>query len=61
MNALINALFSFFSKYIAGSKILLDYLTSLAFCDYFFNGGGWMVFMKGVLKGIYEARYGVYF
>jgi hypothetical protein len=61
MNVLINALFSFFSNYIAGSKILLDYFTSPAFFDYFFNGGGWMVFMKGVLKGIYEARYGVYF
>ncbi len=33
------------------------FLSEQAF-NYFFNEGGWLVFLRGVLRGIHIARFG---
>ncbi len=61
MNIIMKAVIDYFEMVIQGSKILIEYFFSPQGIDYFVNGGGWLVFLKGVLKGIFEARYGLPF
>lgn len=51
----------FITTLLQGTKTLAELLLSEQAIHYFFYEGGWEVFLRGVLKGITEARYGIYF
>ncbi len=58
---IIDAILSYITNLALGAKMLTEMIFSPEGMDYMINGGGWLVFLKGVLKGIIEARYGIYF
>ena len=58
MSIMINFITDYVSTMIEGSKLLADLLFSEQAIYHFFYEGGWMVFLRGILRGIHIARFG---
>ncbi|MBQ6268405.1 MAG: hypothetical protein IK080_02080 [Clostridia bacterium] len=55
---MVSALWEYAQMAIKGFPILMKMLFSEEMFNYFFYGGGWMVFFGAMAHGWHEAHYG---
>ena len=58
MSIMINYFSDLISTMFGGAKVLSELLFSDEAIYWFFYEGGWMTFLKGVLRGMHIARFG---
>lgn len=55
---MLSALLEYAQMVIKGFPMFIKYLFSEEMINYFFYGGGWIIFMKAFLNSWHEAHYG---